>query len=218
MTALKVCFRPIADIRNRPQPEAFNAAVKLCAAAIAIMLAGCATPVPTIRSEARVLPTSAPTQQQRMNLDLVRQTSEQDLLWSALQQFGEPIVRRALAADVYIFAKHYQGMLPPPPPGAGLDWKYPDPPTAVLFIENGIWVAATREGVRQARPDKVQEIRQVLLVDKFWNEPVWAPPGCTDAGASLLLLKIPRRPEVVRSASCGASGGSEAIVFRALEA
>jgi hypothetical protein len=173
---------------------------------------------PSVDPQLRELPTSAPTQQQRMNADLVRQTSEQDLLWSARQRFGDQLIRRALAADAYIFAKHYQGMLPPPPPGAGPDWKYPDPPTAVLFVENGTWLFALPGGVRQARPDKVRKIREVLSGHKFWNEPVWAPPGCTDAGASLLMLRIPGRPEVVRSASCGATGGSEAIVFRALEA
>ena len=204
--------------RIRASIESLNDAVKTCALAIAVLLAACSTPTPTVLPKAHVLPTSAPTQQQRMNLDLVGQTSEQDLLWSAQQLFGEPLVRRALAADAYIFAKHYQGMLPPPPPGAGSDWKYPEPPTAVLFVENGTWLAATADGVRQARPDKVQEIRTILSGQKFWEEPVWAPPGCTDAGASLLLLKIPGRPEVVRSASCGATGGSEAIVFRALEA
>lgn len=153
-----------------------------------------------------------------MNVDLVGPTSEQDLLWSALQRFGEPLVRRALAADTYIFAKHYPGMLPPPPPGAGAGWKYPEPPTAVLFVENGTWVTATSAGVRQARPDKIQEIRKLLSAGKIWAEPVWAPPGCTDAGAGLLLLKVPGRPEIVRSASCGATEGSEALVFRALEA
>lgn len=192
--------------------------MKAHACAIAVLLAGCGMPMQTARPAQRVLPTSAPTQQQRMNVDLVRQTTEQDLLWSAQQLFGEPMVRRALAADSYIFAKHYPGMLPPPPPGAGRDWKYPEPPTAVLFVENGTWLTVTREGVRQARPDKIQEVRRILSGQKFWKEPVWAPPGCTDAGSSLLLLKIPGHSEVVRSASCGATDGSETLVFRALEA
>ena len=153
-----------------------------------------------------------------MNMTSIRQTTEQDLLWSAKQLFGEQLVRRALSASAYIFAKHYQGMLPPPPPDAGPDWRYPEPPTAVLFVENGLWLVATKDGIRQARPDKVDEIRHTLTGERLWNEPVWAPPGCTDAGASLLLAKIPGRPEIVRSASCGATGGSEALVFRALEA
>ena len=191
--------------------------MNLSAPALALLLAGCAAQVP-VAPQARVLPTAAPTQQQRMNLDRVRQTSEQDLLWSALALYGEPLVRRALSADAYIFAKHYPGMLPPPPPGAGRDWKYPDPPTAVLFVENGSWLAATAKGVRLARPDKVGEIRQLLSAGRLWQEPVWAPPGCTDAGASLLLLKMPGHPETVRSASCGGTGSSEALVFRALEA
>jgi hypothetical protein len=85
-------------------------------------------------------------------------------------------------------------------------------------MERGTWLAATRNGVGQARADKVRQIDEILSSGKVWSEPVWAPPGCTDAGASLLLLKVPRRREVVRSASCGATGGSEALVFRALEA
>jgi hypothetical protein len=186
--------------------------------AAAALLAGCATPMRVAEPGARLLPTSAPTQEQRMNVDRVRETTEQDLLWSGQQLFGEALVRRALASDTYIFAKHYPGMLPPPPPGAGPDWKYPEPPTAILFMENGTWLTATTAGVRQARPDKVEEIRQLLSEEKFWSEPVWARPGCTDAGASLLMLKIHGHPEVVRSASCGATGGSEVIVFRALEA
>jgi hypothetical protein len=153
-----------------------------------------------------------------MDVTRTAETAEQDLLWSAQQLFGEQLVRRALAADAYIFAKHYQGMLPPPPPNAGPDWNYPEPPTAVLFMERGTWLAATRNGVGQARADKVRQIDEILSSGKVWSEPVWAPPGCTDAGASLLLLKVPRRREVVRSASCGAAGGSEALVFRALEA
>ena len=192
--------------------------MKLCALTIAALLTGCVAPAGVTTAESRVLPTSGPTQEQRMNTDLVRQTSEQDLLWSAKQLFGEQLVRRALAAPTYIFAKHYQGMLPPPPPGAGPDWRYPEPPTAVVFVENGIWLVATSNGVRQARSDKVREIQQLLSSQTFLKEPVWAPPGCTDAGASLLMLKIDRHPEIVRSASCGATGGSEALVFRTLEA
>lgn len=191
--------------------------MKAFVAVIAVVLAACAAPISTAAPKARALPSAAPTQQQRMNADLVRQTTEQDLLWSALKLFGEPLVRRALAADAYIFAKHYPGMLPPPPPDAGPDWKYPEPTTAVLWVEDGSWLAASPQGIRQARADKIQELRQILSSELFWAEPVWAPPRCTDAGASLLLAKIPGRREVVRSATCGGTGQSELLVFRSLE-
>jgi hypothetical protein len=164
----------------------------------------------------RALPSGPPPEQ--IDIRFSRQRTEQDLLWGAKQRFGEAMVRRALAAPAYIFAKHYAGMLPPPPPDAGPDWKYPEPPVAMLMRENGQWVVATQEGFRLARPDKLVEIEATLRDPAFWSEPEWAPPGCTDAGASLLLARIPGRPEVVRSATCGSTGRSELLVFRSLEA
>jgi hypothetical protein len=164
----------------------------------------------------RILPSAPPAP--GTGIDRIRETTEQDLLWSATQRFGEPLARRALAAPIYIFAKHYQGMLPPPPPGAGPDWKYPEPPAAIVIQENGRWLAATPDGFREARPDKAGEIEQILSDRAFWDEPTWAPPGCTDAGASLLLVKARGKPETVRSATCGTTGRSELLVFRTLEA
>lgn len=191
---------------------------RLAFSVAAILLAGCVgAPGPITPSIVRVLPSGPPSHEQRMDIGLVVKTTEQDLLWSARQLYGDTIVRRALSAQSYIVAKHYQGMLPPPPPDAGPDWKYPEPPTALLFEESGTWVVATREGVRQARPDKITEIRKILSKRGFWAEPAWAPPGCTDAGASLLLAKAPGQKEVVRSATCGATGLSELLVFRSLE-
>ena len=183
---------------------------------VALLVTACAT-VPTVVPAAeRVLPSGPPPQQ--TDIRFIRQTTEQDLLWSAKQRFGEAMVRRALAAPGYIFAKHYPGMAPPPPPGAGPDWKYPDPPVAMLIHENGQWLAATAEGFRMARPDKVAEIESVLAEKTFWTGPVWSPPGCTDSGGSLVLAKLPGKPEIVRSANCGTTGRSETVVFRALEA
>lgn len=182
-----------------------------------LLAAGCATvPQPPAPAPERVLPSGPPDRQMGVAFD--RRVTEQDLLWGARQRFGEAMVRRALAAPTYIFAKHYQGMLPPPPPDAGPDWRYPEPPVGMLIFENGYWLAATPEGFRQARPDKVPEIERVLADPAFWAEPEWAPPGCTDAGASLLLMRAPGKPEIVRSATCGGTGRSELLVFRALEA
>jgi len=183
-----------------------------------MMLAACAA-VPTVpAATVRVLPSGPPSRELQRDIRFIRQTTEQDLLWSALQRYGEANVRRALAAPTYIFAKHYAGMLPPPPPGAGADWKYPEPPVAMVIRENGQWLAATPDGFGAARPDKIAEIERILTEPAFWAEPEWAPPGCTDAGASLLLATAPGKSEVVRSATCGSTGRSETLVFRALEA
>ena len=183
---------------------------------IAFLMSACAASPAVAPSAERVLPSGPPAEQNDINF--IRQTTEQDLLWSAKQRFGEAVVRKALAASAYIFAKHYPGMMLPPPPGAGPGWKYPDPPVAVLFRENGQWLVATADGLRQARSDKIAEVESVLAEDTFWAGPTWAPPGCTDSGGSLLLAKMPGKPEVVRSANCGITGRSETLVFRALEA
>jgi hypothetical protein len=183
---------------------------------VALMVSACAAPPPKVAPAERELPSGPPPHQ--TDITFIRQTTAQDLLWSAKQRFGEAVVRRALAAPSYIFAKHYPGMMPPPPPHAGPDWKYPDPPVAVLVRENGQWLVATSDGFRQARPDKIAEVESVLAEESFWTGPAWAPPGCTDSGGSLLLAKIPSKAEVVRSANCGITGRSETLVFRALEA
>ena len=183
--------------------------------AVTLLCSACTAHPDAPLAAARVLPSAAPDRQ--TGVQFVRQTTEQDLLWSAKQRFGEAMVRRALGASIYIFAKHYQGMLPPPPPNAGPDWRYPEPPVAILISENGQWLAATPDGFRQARPDKTPEVERILADPVFWAEPEWAPPGCTDAGASLLLIRVPRKSEIVRSATCGSTGRSEALVFHALD-
>lgn len=143
---------------------------------------------------------------------------EADLLFSARQRFGEALVRRAIAAPAFLFSKHYPGMLPPPPPDAGPDWKYPEPPAAMLFQENGIWLVATAQGVRQARSDKLSELQAILANLAFWGEPENPEVGCTDSGASLFMLKVPQRPRITRRGVCGGGPNGERLVFVALEA
>jgi len=64
----------------------------------------------------------------------------------------------------------------------------------MLFREDDEWLAATVDGFRKARPDKVAGIESVLLAPSFWTGPAWAPPRRTDSGASLVLAKLPGKP------------------------
>ena len=137
-----------------------------------------------------------------------------DLLATARDRFGEANVRRALAAPTYVFAKFYHGMLPPPRPG---DPPY-SPPMALLMRENGQWFAATSAGFRPAKAETVAKLDALLADRAFWATPNWTGPGCTDAGASLLMLKVPNRAEIIRHGTCGETQPTEYFVRLALEA
>jgi hypothetical protein len=139
---------------------------------------------------------------------------EHDLLATARDRFGEANVRRALAAPTYVFAKFYHGMLPPPQPG---DPPY-KPPMALLMRENGQWFAATATGFRPATANAVPKLEALLADRAFWATPNWTGPGCTDAGASLLMLKVPNRAEIIRHGTCGDTQPTEYFVRLALEA
>ena len=186
-------------------------------ALLSLALAACAPVAPVaVADPPLVIPQSPPPQSIEAGFN--RAEVESNLLASARARYGEALVRRAIAAPAFLFTQHYPGMLPPPPPDSGPDWRYPEPPVAMLFRENGQWLAATPAGVRPARPDKLSEIEAILTDPAFWAEPEYAQPGCTDAGASLLMLKMPDRPRITRRSACGATQRGEHLVFRALEA
>ena len=141
-----------------------------------------------------------------------------DLESTARQRFGDALTDRALAAPAYLFSKHYMGLAPPPIVQPDGSYKYPDPPMAVLIRENGGWMAATTSGWRPAKPEQAAAIDAMIADAAFWAEPAWTQPGCTDAGGSLLMLKVPRRPAIVRQGACGATQRTERLVFLGLEA
>jgi len=179
----------------------------------ALVLAGCAPSVPPYYPDplVRVIPSGSPPEMLQPGFEPVAVAN--NLLMSARDRFGESAVRRALSAPAYLFAKHFPGMLPPLPPGAS-----PPPiPTAMLMREGDRWVAATPDGFRSVLRDKSEAIDAILADRAFWASPDYAPPNCTDAGASLLLVKLPGRPETARRGACGPSQRTEQLAMLALE-
>lgn len=139
--------------------------------------------------------------------------TRRDLESSARTQHGDALVEQALAAPAFLIAKRYAGMLPPPPPDAGPDYRYPDPPAFVLVRPERQWLAAQKGGGFVAvGADRAARLDAALADPAFWKEPAWAPPGCTDAGASLIWLKLPGRPPQVRSGTCGETERTERLV------
>ena len=143
---------------------------------------------------------------------------ETDLKTTAKERFGDGYYARAITSPTYLFAKHYVGLPPPPIAQPDGSYKYPPPPMAMLIRDASGWQVATATGYRQARPDKAAAIDAILGDKAFWAEPAWSQPGCTDAGGSLLMLKVPQRARIVRQGACGATQRTERLVFLALEA
>ena len=178
---------------------------------LALPLAACTAVSPATRT----IPIGAEPEQLESGFD--RAAIERDLLLTARARVGEAAIRRALAADAYIFAKYYPGMMPPPPPGMPANWR-PKFPFMLLFKEKGSWLVSTAEGPRNANPQAMAKVEALLAGDPFWRQPNWTAPQCTDAGASLLLVKLPNRGETLRRGSCGETELTQSLVLAALEA
>lgn len=123
-----------------------------------------------------------------------------DLLATARERYGEVALDRAMAASTHLLVKRFAGMAPPPPPGAGPDWRVPTP-TAMLIRDGSSWLAATPDGWRPANAEAAAELDELLGDARLWTESSYTPP-CPDFGANLLLLKVPGRPETVRNSLC----------------
>ena len=100
----------------------------------------------------------------------------------------------------HLIVKRFVGMAPPPPPGAGSDWRV-TPAAALLVKRGGPWSVATSSGWRPANLEAAAELDRAIADHSFWNEPAYTPP-CPDFGASLLLLKVPGKTETVRNSTC----------------
>lgn len=130
------------------------------------------------------------------DLALVRQ----DLLTTAADRFGRAALGWARRAPTHLIVKRFVGMAPPPPPGAGSDWRL-TPAAALLVRRGGEWLVATGTGWRAAPAEIVAELDRAVADPAFWSEPSYTPP-CPDFGASLLLLKVPGKTETVRNSTC----------------
>ena len=176
---------------------------------LAAALSACAPAVPVAQPQAT--PEAIPP-----GFDPERVRS--DLETTARQRFGDALTDRALGSPTYLFSKHYMGLAPPPVLQPDGSYKDREPPMAMLIRENGQWLAATATGFRPAKPEAATAIDAMIADRAFWAEPAWAQPGCTDAGGSLLILKVPQRARIVRQGACGATQRTERLVFLGLEA
>ena len=155
-------------------------------------LAGCVVPPAGVDPDRRPLDV--------LPADVALTEVEADLLATARDRFGQAATDRALAAPIHLIVTRFAGMAPPPPPGAGPDWR-PPTPTALLYKERGTWMVATDTGWRQARAQVSDELDAILAGSALWSESATIP-ACPDYGASLLLLKIPERARIIRNHQC----------------
>jgi len=168
-------------------------------ALLAVILAGvaaCAAPAPT--ADPVTTAGGRPLDTLPAEADLTR--VRQDLLATAGERFGATAVTEARGASTHLVVKRFVGMAPPPPPGAGVDWR-PTPAAALLVRRAEGWMVATATGWRRADQEAADELDRIIAEPAFWSEPAYTPP-CPDFGASLLLLKVPARDETVRNSTC----------------
>ena len=159
-------------------------------------LAGCVAPQP-----ASVDPNRRPLD--TLPADARLAEVEADLLATARERYGDARIDRALAMPDYLVAKRFVGMAPPPPPGAGADWR-PPTPNALLSKQSGRWLVATPDGWREANREVAAELETLLASADFWREAATVP-ACPDFGASNLLLKMPGKARTVRSHQCSSA-------------
>jgi hypothetical protein len=88
----------------------------------------------------------------------------------------------------------------------------------MLIRRSGAWLVARGGGEFLPIPsEKAAHIDALLSEGAFWAEPSFNPPTCTDAGGSLLWLRVEGRPATVRQGSCGSMARTEQLVLLALE-
>jgi hypothetical protein len=174
---------------------------------ISLLLAGCMTAAPPAVDDGRRPLETLPAEAGLADV-------EADLLATARERYGTAALERALAAPTHVIVKRFAGMAPPPPPGAGPDWR-PPTPSAMLIKDEGRWLAATPDGWRAADSAATAEIEAVIASRAFWSEPATNLP-CPDAGALLLLIKAPSRERTVRISRC--TSVAQQIVLAALRA
>ena len=122
-----------------------------------------------------------------------------DLIATAADRFGQAALEQAMSAPTHLIAKRFAGMLPPPPPGE--ETREYVPPAALLMKGPGGWASANATGWRPLRAEQAAEIERIIASSAFWSEAPTSLP-CPDYGASLLMLKVPGKPETVRKSSC----------------
>ena len=174
--------------------------MNVCSALAALMIASvaaCAAPTPgPVTAAETAIGRPLDTLPAEPDPRLVRQ----DLLATAADRFGAAALAEARATPTHLVVKRFAGMAPPPPPGAGMDWR-PTPAAALLVRRAEGWMVATGAGWRRANHDASIELDRIIADPLFWSEPAYTPP-CPDFGASLLLLKVPRNAETVRNSTC----------------
>ena len=127
------------------------------------------------------------------------QKVKSDLEEAIVTRFGAVALNRATSAESYVLSRHYQGLAPPPEPGAGPAL----PIAALLMLEGGKWYRAQTGGAfHQLSPDQDRSWRAALADPAPWTEPTFANPTCTDAGATYLIVSVPNRPFLLRAANC----------------
>lgn len=165
---------------------------------VLVTIAACTTAAPEREAASQTIVTDQ-RPLQSLPADTGLRGVRNDLLATAADRFGQERLAEALAAPTHLIAKRFAGMLPPPRPGE-MTREYV-PPAALMMKTAQGWMIATPDGWRPAKAEHAAGIDRVIADPNFWAEPATNLP-CPDYGASLLMLKVPGKPNIVRKSSC----------------
>ncbi|HEY0012754.1 MAG TPA: hypothetical protein VGB79_07865 [Allosphingosinicella sp.] len=130
----------------------------------------------------------------------VRQEVEQHVA----ARLGPEAARLAAAASASLMATHHQGF-PRPIPNAHGSVSFEGPGANAMVRGTGGWAGWSGTAQRPVASARTAEIDRILSEPAFWAEPDYAAPGCTDAGARRLVVRLAART-AVRQQSCGGTG------------
>src|SRR5215212_6523749 len=136
------------------------------AALIVAGVAACAAPEPLPDPVTTTERSGRPLDTLPGDADLAR--AREDLLATAADRFGAAALSEARAAPAHLVVKRFVGMAPPPPPGAGADWKL-TPAAALLVRRAEGWVVATGTGWRRADQEAAAELDTIIAHPAFWS-------------------------------------------------
>jgi hypothetical protein len=178
--------------------------------AASLLLAACAAaprPAEPAQISPPVEPPPEPVRTSRLdppivgyNAALIRAEAERNVG----DRLGQHALRLATSSATSIMVTHHQG-LPRPVQNPDGSWGYEPPGANAVIRTPAGWTGWTGRTQRPVAAARAAEIDRILADPRFWAEPNYVAPTCTDAGARRMVVRHAGRT-VVRQQSCGGTG------------
>ena len=183
--------------------------------ALLFLVAGCvAAPAPEISADSSTpgpppppAPPARPARTARLDPpiagyqpDRIREEVERNVA----ERLGAEALRLAASAATSIMVSHHQG-LPRPVQNPDGSWGYDPPGANAMVLGSAGWIGWSGQAQRPVAAARAAEIDRIFADPRFWAEPDYVRPTCTDAGARRMVIRH-RGRTAVRQQSCAGRG------------